>query len=252
MLERLTNRVFYTKYNHYSDRPNLGYVKGDKFSLMFDAGASPEHVQEYFEALDEKNLPHPDFAVISHWHYDHAFGMCALGMPTIATRQTNDQLALSKDWTWDEAFLQSKIEGHGAISFCLDMLGKEYGDRSRIRVSTADIVFTERMTIDLGGAICELLHVGGPHSEDSLVCCVEGEGILFLGDSHGKDMLGLEWDYDPKHPERLFDTIKALPYDPVKLNKYVDVLRKLDFAICLGGHEDPMTREELFNRLKCK
>ena len=45
MLQQLTPRVYQLDFSQEQDRPVLGYIRGDRFSLMVDAGNSPEHVQ---------------------------------------------------------------------------------------------------------------------------------------------------------------------------------------------------------------
>ena len=51
-----------------------------------------------------------------------------------------------------------------------------------VEVAPADIVFDERLDLDLGGVTVRVRHVGGEHSADSWVMFVEPDGVLFLGD----------------------------------------------------------------------
>ncbi len=37
MLKKLTNNVYYTEPDESTDRPTMGYVKGNKYSLMVEA-----------------------------------------------------------------------------------------------------------------------------------------------------------------------------------------------------------------------
>ena len=55
----------------------------------------------------------------------------------------------------------------------------------------AFIEFQKELKIDLGGITVTLLHISGPHSRDSIVLYVPSEKVLFLGDSHGKDLYTL-------------------------------------------------------------
>ena len=74
------------------DRPNLGYVRGEKMALAIDAGHSSSHVEDFYEALDREGLPLPDLTVITHWHWDHTYGMHAVHGRTIARPETNRHL----------------------------------------------------------------------------------------------------------------------------------------------------------------
>lgn len=83
-LNKLTNRIFYLEHELEVDRPMLAYIKGDKWSLAIDAGYSASHVQDFYEAVASEQFKKPDFTVITHWHYDHTFGMHAISGISIA------------------------------------------------------------------------------------------------------------------------------------------------------------------------
>ena len=74
-LKQLTDRVFYSMFDKTADRPVLGYVNGQKYSFMIDAGNSQKHVELFYEALCRKGLKKPDITAVTHWHWDHTFGM---------------------------------------------------------------------------------------------------------------------------------------------------------------------------------
>lgn len=74
-LKKLTDRIYYIPHQTESDRPMLAYLKGNKYSLAIDAGYSSSHVDSFYRFLEEDGLKKPDFTVITHWHYDHTFGM---------------------------------------------------------------------------------------------------------------------------------------------------------------------------------
>ena len=46
-LNRLTENIYYTECDSNSDRPVLGYINGDRCSVMVDAGNSANHVKDY-------------------------------------------------------------------------------------------------------------------------------------------------------------------------------------------------------------
>jgi glyoxylase-like metal-dependent hydrolase (beta-lactamase superfamily II) len=217
---------------------------------MFDAGASPRHVQDFFSLLDVRGARRPDFVSVSHWHWDHSFGMCAINAPVIASRATDEELKVMTRWKWDDTSMRARVASGEDILFSYDMMNREYTNCELIHVQRADIVFQGTLSIDLGGITCELSHIGGPHSADSVICYVPEESFVFLGDSNGKDMMGSKWEYDPAHPEKLEETLASLPYDSIRLDTYVEKLQRLDFTRCLGGHSNPMTRNKLFEMLE--
>lgn len=77
-LKKLSEHIWYMPFEEERDRPNLGYVKGDKMSLAIDAGHSESHVREFYDLLQKEGLPLPSLTVITHLtqRIQHSF-MCA-------------------------------------------------------------------------------------------------------------------------------------------------------------------------------
>lgn len=101
-LNPLTNRIYFLEHDSEVDRPMLAYLKGDKFSLAVDAGYSASHVRDFYRAIEEEQFNEPDFTVITHWHYDHTFGMHAINGISIAhdIKQTVfSKTSRSRQWT---------------------------------------------------------------------------------------------------------------------------------------------------------
>ena len=83
------------------------------------------------------------------------------------TARRLDELALV-DWT-DEANIS-------------DTIRQELPAPRVVEIAPADIVFAERIGLDLGGVRVSVEHVGGDHCDDACVMLVEPDAVLFLGD----------------------------------------------------------------------
>lgn len=246
MFRKVTDHVFIREYMHYTDRPNIGMIVGTKRAQLFDAGNSQSHVALLQQELRDANLPMPDYVALSHWHWDHSFGAHAWQVPVISCTETAAQLRKMMDWKWDDTAMQERIDRGEEIQFCSDMIKREFPDRSNIRVQAPDLLFEERMTLDLSGVTCELIRSRGPHASDSVICYVPSDRFLFLGDSNCKDLYGKPWHFDILHEEDFLANTNAIPYDPELVDGYLRLLDTLDFTHCISGHGDCMTREELF------
>ena len=88
-LKKLSEHIWYMPFEEERDRPNLGYIKGDKLSIAVDAGHSEAHIREFYALLRKEGLPLPSLTVITHWHWDHTFAMHAANGLTIANKTTN-------------------------------------------------------------------------------------------------------------------------------------------------------------------
>ena len=212
-LKRLTEHIWVMPFEEERDRPNLGYVKGEKRSLAVDAGHSAAHVREFYALLEKENLPLPELTVLTHWHWDHTFGMHAVNGLTVANAKTDRYLAEWKD----------KIEKNGPGEFLAihDSIRREYGENPEVIVRQADMVFSEELTVDLGGCSVRAIRAEAPHTDDSTLVYAEKDKVLFLGDSTCDDF---------------FTGIKS----PGLCRKLADTIREINPEICVEGHWVPV------------
>lgn len=250
MFQKITNHIHMRKFQHHTDRPNIGYIRGERGVLLFDAGNSGGNVEQLKRELNDAGLPLPNYLALSHWHWDHSYGAAFWGCPIIAGRETDAWLRRMHQWTWDDEAMARRVETGEDIAFCCDMIRREYPDRSMIQVVPADLVFDGRLTIDLGGVTAELIHCRGPHSSDSVLCYVPEDRFVFLGDSNCKDLYGLSWNCDIEVEGSFSAATEALAYDPEKVRDYLALLESLDFTHCVSGHSEIKTREHQFASLK--
>ena len=110
-LEQLTSRIFYYPHQPETDRPMLAYINGSRISLAIDAGNSTAHVDEFYGALAEANLKKPDITVITHWHWDHTFGMHHIHGLSAAHMKTNEMLEQERTRLEDSAYADALKEG---------------------------------------------------------------------------------------------------------------------------------------------
>ena len=232
-LEKISDRIYYLPNEEETDRPVLGYIKGDEFSLAVDAGNSVKHVEKFYEELRKADLRLPDFTVITHWHWDHTFGMHAVSGKTIAGHLTNRKLKEVAEWQWSDSAMKDRLESGEEIEMCDRCIKIEYPNREDIKVTTSDIEFSGSLKIDLGGISCEITEVDAPHSEDSVLVYVPEEKIVFVGDADCGDHYNNHGNYDK-----------------YKLEKYIDFIKELQFNTCVLGHDEPESREEVLNYLE--
>lgn len=249
MFHQISEHVYLRSCEWYTDRPNIGLICGRDKALLFEAGNSAAHALQMQKELEDAGLPQPDLVAVSHWHWDHTFGMNGWKVPVIAGKETNRMLQVVQTWKWDDDSMRRRIDTGEDILFCDEMIRREYPDRSQIHVQSANVIFEERLSVDLGGVVCELLHAGGPHAADSVICWVPSDRVVFLGDANGKDLYGQPWKFDIAHEEDLGPTLAALPYERVLVDQLIRVLDPLEFDICVGGHAEPMSRQALYQSL---
>lgn len=223
-LHKLTNRIFYMDHEPEFDRPMLVYIQGEKFSLAIDAGYSSSHVEKFYSLLEEEGLSCPDFTAITHWHYDHTYGMYRTNGCCIAHKKTNEYLREE----------MNKAQDAGYVDFMKkeDMyFAKEYDGIDEVTIVPAQLEFEDRIRLDLGELTAEIFHTVAPHSEDSVCIYIPEEKVLFLGDCICPDYFNGGY------------------LNKEKLGALIQVIEKTDCRYCILSHDEPSTKEELLEYL---
>lgn len=219
-LNQLTNRIYFLEHDPEVDRPILAYLKGDKFSLAVDAGYSASHVQDFYRAIEVEHFNKPDFTVITHWHYDHTFGMHAINGISIAHDRTNGFLKDQQKQAVDPSYIEilKKEDVH---------FRKEYYGQDKLTIVLSDVSFSDKLTLDLGGITAQIFHTVSPHSEDTVCVYVPEEKVLFLGDSTSEDFFNDGY------------------MDKDKLKSLMCMIQSTDCKYCILSHYEPLVKEDL-------
>ena len=221
-LKRLTERIWIYPYEQERDRPNLGYIRGDHWSVAVDAGHSAEHTQAFYKALESAGLPLPKLTVLTHWHWDHTFGMHAVRGLCLANAETNRHLSEFRD------LLAQKGTSH---FLTMDpSIRQEYRDGKPVVITLADLVYEREIRLDAGNCPVRVFQTEAPHTDDSTLVEVPGESLLFIGDA----ACGTFPDDDK---------------DPALCRKLAEAIRNTGAEMCLEGHWVPLSKEETVNDL---
>ncbi len=188
--EQISEHIWIMHAEHETDRPILAAIVGERRTLLMDAGASPAHAAQFRQELVNRCLRLPDIAVLTHWHWDHSFGLSAWNIPTIAVKETAERLRLLKGLDWSDETLNDLIQQQIINESTAAHIQLEYGVERRIEIREPDILFEKKLELELGGVSCEIHHVGGDHAGDSCFLYVREDKALFLGDALGPSVYG--------------------------------------------------------------
>ena len=231
-LIKISDRFYVYPYEELTDRPNLFYIKGDDYSIVVDAGNSSRHVKEFYDCLKLNNLDLPRYTIISHWHWDHTFGLCAIDGISISSENTRNKLIEVSRWKWNIEDMRKREETGEDIAFCNDCILIEYEDLNDIKVVTTDEVVDDELKLDLGGIEIDILHRVSTHSDDTLYVYIKDEKALIVEDADNCDF------YDNDY------------YDPVKLKQMIEFFESLDYEYHYLGHANRETKKQAIDRLK--
>ena len=218
-LQRISEHVWIMPFDSPKDRPNLGYILGSGMALAVDAGHSSSHVEEFYDAIREEGLPLPELTVITHWHWDHTYGMHAVNGKTLARPETNARLLeIKREMDSNPGKIQEFINSDPTIR-------REYAGGVPVVVVPADEIVREDRTIDLGGVKVKIMLSASPHTDDALLVYVPEDRVLFVGDAQLGQFPSWRMDWD-------------------KLAAFAEKVRGIDADIVIDGHWKPYTKEE--------
>lgn len=227
-LQQVSNRIFYLPPYQETDRPVLGAIVGEEKTVLIDSGNSSSHAKLFLSQLEERHIK-ADWLVLTHWHWDHVFGMREMQMPIISHAMTYQEIKQLQQLSWEDSALDQRVEAGIEIPFCADAIKAELGNDRTILLPDPDIAFEGGMELHLGGVTCVIEHVGGDHSSDSIIVYIPEEKVLFLGDCLYANLYAEKWNYTIETARQLIGKIEKYDAETVFLSHHEAPLNKTEF-----------------------
>ena len=231
-LHKISERFYCFPFNTDTDRPNLYYLKGDDYSIAIDAGNSCRHIQEFYNALKDNNLSLPKYTIISHWHWDHTFGLKGINGESISSSYTFNKLNEMKSWKWTISDMKQREIDRLDIPFCSKHILLEYPDLDEIEVYSSDILIDEKTILDLGNYEIEIIPEVSTHCLGGLYVYIPSEKALIVEDLDCEDFYN--------------DNI----YNQDDLKKMISFYESLDYNDHYLGHADKESKDFALERLR--
>jgi len=183
MLNKIGSSIYYLSNQNDKERPTLGLVCGDKYSLVIDGGNSVQHANDFLHEIENLNVPPIKYLVITHAHWDHFLGMNEYKATIIVNSLTNEFMDKWRGYSYDDRSLEEYKDSKKMDSLCVDIIKNEIPDRDSFQLNDPDIIFEESLQLDLGNKVCILERIRSTHTDDSTVVYIPDEKTIFLGDS---------------------------------------------------------------------
>ena len=189
-----------------------GLVVGSDGALLIDAGSTPEQGRLLRLAAAQLTRVPLTSVILTHWHYDHSFGLLGTGAATSIAHET----------------VRQRLTGPEAAAETV-RLGLE---PHSLGLPTRDVAVVA--AVDLGGVRVEAVHPGRGHTDGDLVVVVAGSDVVFAGDlvesagppQYGPDSFPHEW--------------------PATLDGLIGLTTER--TVVQPGHGNPLDREAVFDQ----
>ncbi|GDY32006.1 MBL fold metallo-hydrolase [Gandjariella thermophila] len=142
---------------------NAGVLRGRDGLVVIDTVATLGRAHAFRDTLEQLGQGPVRFVVNTHHHGDHIFGNCVFAPPATviahdAARAEIDKAGLGLQQLWPDV---------------------DWGEISLVR---PHLTFPDRLELDLGPRIVELLHVGPAHTTNDIVAWLPDSRVLYAGD----------------------------------------------------------------------
>jgi len=183
MLTKLNHSIYYLPHNDENERPTLGLVCGDRYSLVIDGGNSAQHAKDFLLEIEKLDIPPVKYMVITHAHWDHFLGMNEFDATVIVNSLTNEKMKAWQEYSFDDRSLQQYLDKGLLNDLAVKIIQKDIPTRESFKLNAPDIIFEKSLMIDLGNKICLLESIPSTHTADSTIVYIPDEKVIFLGDS---------------------------------------------------------------------
>ena len=151
---------------------NSALFVGDSIALVVDPGLTPGVAREFLEAVRSVTDKPVRYAVLTHWHPDHALGAtCLAGRPfaVVASGKARRSLA----------------EQAARLARSLAREARSPAEREALagcRAAIPDRIVAGSAQFDLGGRVVHVVEPGPAHTAGDLLAWEPDEGVLATGD----------------------------------------------------------------------
>lgn len=205
-LIKLSNNVYFTPCNTEEKRPTIGYIRGNKYSIMIDACNSEDYVHAFEDSLKSRHFRNPKLTIITNYYKDNISGVKYLKSKTISSININKKIK--------ERIKNLKEENNNC--------------------GCSNICFSGRTTFDLGNLTCEALEVPSPYCNESVSVFIKEDKILFLADA----LTNNETSYNIDKAEKLYKILYSLDFNKCLLANLDKILSKREIMNILKNEID--------------
>ena len=148
---------------------NSGIIIGKEFIVAVDSLISAKEAKRFIKDIQKVSKKPVKFLINTHYHLDHSLGNSEFAkLGAVIISQENDRQNQEK-------------AGAGMMEYARKS-GLTDGDLKGTKTTFPILTFKERLTLDLGNNLVEVVFPGPSHTSGSVLVHVPREKVMFAGD----------------------------------------------------------------------
>ena len=148
---------------------NIGVVLGGGGAAVVDTRASHVEARQLLDDVSALTDLPIRWAINTYWHWDHTFGNTLFPAVPIHAHT--------------RAYARLAADGEAAKSGAVGWIGEDrMAEIDEVQITLPNVIFDERLTIDLGGRSIILRYLGRGHTDNDIVVTVTDASVVFAGD----------------------------------------------------------------------
>lgn len=214
-IEQISDHIWMMPQNEETDRPNLYLVIGENSAAMVDAGNSEAQVKEFYSEIRKNNLPEPEMALLTHWHWDHSFGSAYIPADIYSHPITQGFLTLAGTYEYTDEAISQRVEDGAENAYVegTQKLEMDIETRKNLKIRVPDHVIENGESFDLGGVTVKAEYVNCDQSDDMIAYYVEEDDMLLIGDIMYEDYYHGPDHFSRAKVQSIIEYIQAHPAD---------------------------------------
>lgn len=209
--ERVTDDIYVFTSDLYA-QVTAGVILTDEGAILVDTLAYPEETRQIKRFVEERLNCTVRYVVNTHFHADHTTGTYLFPGARVIAHQLCRKL----------------LDERGRES--LEELRSSSPDMREVALVLPDLVFDKQMTLYLGNKTLQFWSTPG-HSDDSIVCYVKEDQVLFAADT----IMPLPYFYDGDYDDFLIT---------------LEFLKPMTFEHIIQGHGEVILRGEVHEKIQ--
>jgi glyoxylase-like metal-dependent hydrolase (beta-lactamase superfamily II) len=149
--------------------PNVGAIAGDDAVMVVDARATPVMAAEWLAELRMVTDKPVRYVFLTHYHAVRTLGASAYGADWVVAHAGTRALIAERG----QQDFESEARRFPRLFRAIDSIPG---------LTWPTVTFTDELTVDLGGRVVHLRHLGRGHTSGDAVAWLPSERVLFAGD----------------------------------------------------------------------